>query len=130
MRLRKRVSMYTMATIYVVAGILHFISPDTYNRIVPPWLPYSMLLVYISGIVEITGGLMLLSGITWRWGAWLIILLLIAVFPANVQMSVNYYNEHHPFFWLTILRLPLQFVLIWWAWKFTKKRYHKIQKAP
>lgn len=124
MRLRKRVSLYVMSTIYVVAGILHFVRPDTYNRIIPAWLPYSMALVYISGVVEIAGGLMLLSKVTRRFGAWLIILLLIAVFPANVQMSINYYNDHHPFFWLTIVRLPLQFVLIWWAWKFARN-YHK-----
>ena len=124
MRPRKKISMYIMATIYVAAGILHFVKPDTYSSIVPDWLPYPLALVYISGGVEIAGGLMLLPVATRRFGAWLIILLLIAVFPANVQMSVNYYREHNPYFWLTILRLPLQVVLIWWAWKFAKK-YHK-----
>lgn len=124
MRRGKKISMYIMAAIYVVAGILHFVRPDTYIHIIPPWLPYPMALVYISGAVEVSAGLMLLSGVTRRFGAWLIILLLIAVFPANVQMSLNYYNDHHPWFWLTVLRLPLQLVLIWWAWKFAKK-YHK-----
>lgn len=124
MRPRKKISMYIMAAIYVVAGILHFVKPDTYSSIVPHWLPYPLALVYISGVVEIAGGLLLLPAATRRFGAWLIILLLIAVFPANVQMSVNYYRDHNPYFWLTILRLPLQVVLIWWAWKFAKK-YHK-----
>jgi uncharacterized membrane protein len=121
MRPRKKISMYIMAAIYLVAGILHFVKPDTYTRIVPHWLPYPLALVYISGVVEITGGLLLLPAATRRTGAWLIILLLIAVFPANVQMSINYYRDHHPYFWLTIIRLPLQVVLIWWAWKFAKK---------
>ena len=124
MRPRKKISMYIMAAIYVVAGILHFVRPDKYNNIVPHWLPYSLALVYISGAVEIAGGLLLLPGITRRFAAWMIILLLIAVFPANVQMSVNYYREQTPYFWLTILRLPLQVILIWWAWNFAKK-YHK-----
>jgi len=47
--------------------------------------------------------------------------LLIAVFPANIKMCVDYYNGHKPYFWLTVLRLPLQLVLVWWAWLYTKK---------
>ncbi|MEO5906613.1 MAG: hypothetical protein ABIQ11_07800 [Saprospiraceae bacterium] len=52
--------------------------------------------------------------------AWAIILLLIAVFPANVQMLVNYLQEDNARLWLAIIRLPMQIILIWWAYKFTK----------
>jgi uncharacterized membrane protein len=109
-----------MAVFYTLAGINHFIHPDIYYDIIPPWLPYPMELVYISGGAEIAAGLLLLLPYTRRIGAWFIIALLLAVFPANVQMTINYFHEGQPMFWLTLVRLPLQFVLIWWAWKFTK----------
>jgi uncharacterized membrane protein len=48
--------------------------------------------------------------------AWLIIALLIAIFPANIQMSINFKRKNNPYFWITIVRLPLQLLLIWWAW--------------
>jgi uncharacterized membrane protein len=111
-----------MAVFYVSAGINHFVSPAMYMAIMPPWLPAPLTLVYLSGVAEIMAGLLLLPAATRRMGAWMVILLLIAVFPANVQMSVNYHREHNPLFWVTLLRLPLQFVLIWWAWTFAKKK--------
>jgi uncharacterized membrane protein len=45
---------------------------------------------------------------------------LIAVFPANIQMTINYANEHNPDLWISIVRLPIQILLIWWAWVYTK----------
>lgn len=65
--------------------------------------------------------LLLLPAATRRIAAWSIIVLLIAVFPANLQMAINYYNIHHPALWVALLRLPLQVVLVWWAHQFTKK---------
>jgi uncharacterized membrane protein len=118
---RKKISLFIMALIYVGAGINHFVHPDTYSKIVPHVLPYTLEIVYISGVVEIIAGVLLLWPTTMRIGAWLIILLLVAVFPANIQMSIDYWRDNNPYFWLTILRLPLQAVLIWWAWKFAKK---------
>jgi uncharacterized membrane protein len=52
---------------------------------------------------------------------WLTILLLIAVFPANIQMALNYYNENNPDLWIAIARLPVQIFLIWWASVYAKK---------
>lgn len=88
-------------------------------KIMPPWLPWHLQLVYISGLFEILLGLLLLPELTRSWAAWGIIALLIAVFPANIQMMLNYYHRHLPGLWLTIVRLPLQGVLIWWAWSYT-----------
>lgn len=81
----------------------------------PPWMPYHLQLVYISGIAEIILGILVCFSTTRVFAAWGIIALLIAVFPANVQMMLNYQLQHHPYTWVTILRLPLQLVLIWWA---------------
>jgi uncharacterized membrane protein len=109
-----------MACLYVIAGIKHFLNPDFFTGIMPPWLGWHLQLVYISGACEILFGLLLIPVKTRRIGAWCIIGLLIAVFPANIQMMINYFHEHRPGLWLTILRLPLQAVLIWWAYLYTK----------
>ena len=106
----------------MVAGTMHFIAPDAYVRIVPPFLPVPRLLVLMSGIAEILGGFGLLLPFTRRWAAWSLVLLLLAVFPANIYTAVS----HVPFpgifgqSWLQWLRLPLQIPLILWALRYTK----------
>lgn len=111
--------LYGMAVLYVAAGIYHFVRPKIYVKIVPPWLPSPLMLVYISGVIEIVLGLLLLPESTRSFAAWGIILLLIAIFPANIQMLSNYRRRHHPQTWVTVLRLPLQLALIYWAWLYT-----------
>jgi uncharacterized membrane protein len=114
-------SLYSMAALYLIAGFNHFWHPRMYQRIMPPYIPYHLPMVYISGVCEIAFALLLLP-IATRWlAAWLIIALLIAVFPANIQMAIDYSRRHNPYTWLAILRLPVQLVLIFWAWQFTKR---------
>lgn len=113
-------SLYVMVVLYVAAGVNHFINPSIYKAIMPPWLPAHELLISISGICEIVFAILLLFTATKRAGAWCIIALLIAVFPANVQMMLNYMKENNPGLLIAILRLPLQIVLIYWAYRFTK----------
>lgn len=115
----KNLSLYLMVVVYVVAGIVHFAYPDIYRRIMPPWLPYPLFLIYLSGFCEILFGLMLLPVKTRSLAAWLIMALLVAVFPANIQMALQYKQHHQAGWWLTWLRLPLQGLLIWWAYTFT-----------
>ena len=117
----KNTSLYVMSLLYTLAGINHFIHPAFYIRIMPPWLPYHSALVFISGVCEIVFGLLLLLPATRKLAAWLIIGLLIAIFPANIQMMLNYLHNNNPRLWIAIIRLPLQIVLIWWAYSFTKK---------
>ena len=117
--MKKKVSLYLMALLYIIAGINHFANSPLYRRIMPPWLPYPLALVYISGVCEIGFGLLLIPSRTRRLAAWLIIALLVAIFPANIQMTLNYWREHNPQLWITILRLPLQVLLIRWAYRYT-----------
>lgn len=117
----KKIWLYVMVFLYMAAGINHFIHPGVYEKIMPSWLPSHLLLVYVSGGIEILLGLLLIPLATRRMASLGIILLLIAVFPANIQMTVNYFQENSPYAWLTVLRLPLQFVLIRWAYKFYKR---------
>jgi uncharacterized membrane protein len=117
----KKLSLYSMIVLYIAAGLYHFINPEFYMRIMPPWVPYPKEMIFISGVCEVLFALLLLFPFTRRTGAWCIILLLVAVFPANIQMLLNYRNENNPLLWIAIVRLPLQIILIGWAYRFARK---------
>ncbi|WP_255151408.1 DoxX family protein [Halorarius halobius] len=110
---------YVMGLAYVVAGVLHFLAPRVYERTVPPELPRPRLLVYLSGVAEIVLGVGVLFERTRRPAAAGIVALLVAVFPANVNMAVRDVDlewvEDVPDVALWA-RLPLQGVLALWAW--------------
>jgi uncharacterized membrane protein len=80
----KEISLIIMAILYILAGLNHFKNPKFYLRIVPPFLPFPKWINWISGIAEIILGIMLFIPSTRILGAWGIIALLIAVFPANI----------------------------------------------
>ncbi len=118
----KRILRWVLTVFMVAAGINHFISPAAYAAMVPDALPAPLLLVQISGVAEILGGLGLILPKTRRLAAWGIITLLVAVFPANINMAVNHLplGTTHVATWLLWARLPLQLVLIAWAAWFTR----------
>ena len=119
---RKNIWLFIMAAFYIVAGAYHFINPGFYKKIMPPWLPWHYFVIYFSGVCEIVFGLLLIPQQTRRPAACCIIALLVAVFPANIQMLLNYRQQHDPNLWIAILRLPLQPLLIWWAYQYVKMR--------
>ena len=106
----KRRGRLALAGLLLVTGVLHFVAPDPYARIIPSTLPdgWARPLVYASGAAELVGGAGLLLAPSSAVG-WFVAALLVAVFPANVQMAVDTPNA------LTILRLPLQVPLVWAA---------------
>lgn len=117
---------YVMGGLYVLAGAMHFVLPGVYAQIIPPVLPYPLALVYLSGLAEIVLGVGVVMPHTQRLAAWGLILLLIAVFPANVYMAThdvvitggpNWVNT--PSDAATWARLPFQAVFILWAWWYT-----------
>jgi uncharacterized membrane protein len=109
--------LYLMSGLYVLAGILHFVKPKMYIRIIPPYLPYPRILNYLAGAFEILLGIGLLFEQTRSVAAFGLILLLLAVFPANIYMY-QHGAKNIPK-WVLFLRLPLQFVLIAWAYLYT-----------
>jgi len=115
-----RLGRVLMAALYVAAGAGHFIVTRVYMRIMPDYLPAHREIVLLSGAAEIAGGLGLLIPPTRRTAAWGIILLLIAVLPANVWMVQH--PERYPNIplWASWIRLPLQLALIAWAWQYTQ----------
>lgn len=107
-----------LALIMIGAGVVHFVRPDGFVRIVPAFLPAPLALVLISGVFEVLGGVGLLVPFSRRWASLGLIALFVAVFPANINMAVNDIQpsgEHVPTL-LLWLRLPLQALLIAWAW--------------
>ena len=103
---------------YVIVGIKHFIDPEYFLSIVPPYLPYHLELVYISGLFEILFGLLILFPKYRYYGAIGLILLLVAVFPANIYLAQS--KEAQEALGATqeiaTWRLPIQGVLIWIAY--------------
>lgn len=112
----RNVSVPLCTVLFIFVGILHFAKTPVFLRIMPPQLPFPLELVYISGLVEILGGLGLLYKRTRALSAMLLIALLVAVFPANVHMAMN--PEKFPEIptWLLFVRLPFQAVLALWVW--------------
>jgi len=118
----ERVGRWVFAGIFIASGILHFVMPAPYVRIVPPLLPQPKALVLISGGAEILGGVGLLIPRLRRAAAFGLALLLVAVFPANIYMAVSHVPAKGLLGnrWLQWLRLPVQLPLIWWAWHYTR----------
>jgi uncharacterized membrane protein len=114
----KRALLLVMGVFYVVAGVGHFVTPTAYLPMMPPWLPAHAALIFLSGLAEVLLGIAVLVPATRRLAAWGIVLLLIAIFPANIHIAVN----NVPLFGATEgagiwnwVRLPFQLVLIAWA---------------
>jgi len=107
-----------LAGIFTVSGILHFAKPKPYVSIVPKPLPYKSELVMASGVAELACAVLLVNPATRRLGGRLSSWLLVAVFPANIQMTVSAYQKSTTPAWYrlaTVLRLPLQAPMIAWA---------------
>jgi uncharacterized membrane protein len=132
MRLVKTVLKFVLAAFFVAAGVQHFRDPEFFLKIVPDYIPTNLHApaVDVSGLFEILLGIMLLAPKTSRLAAWGMIALLVAVFPANI------YLYQHPqimpevsptfHFW----RLPLQGVLIAWAYWYTRPNRPRTGEAP
>lgn len=128
----KTILLYIMALAYILAGINHFWHPALYLKIIPHVLPMHNAVNIISGIAEIVIGILLFPKATRNFAAWSLVVLLIVIFPANIQMAVDYTRENHPQKWISYLRLPLQIPLIWWALVYTnwykRRKSHSVSR--
>jgi uncharacterized membrane protein len=120
MRTARLVFQWLFGLFFIAAGVNHFIHPAMYVAIMPPYLPWHLPLVHVSGACESALGALLLLPPTRRMAGWGLVALLIAVFPANVHMATHaaLYPEI-PAIALWV-RLPLQGLLIAWAWLYTR----------
>ncbi len=106
---------------YVAAGINHFVNPAFYLAIMPPWLPWHGPLVFLSGVAEVVLGALLCVPPTTRLAGWGLVALHVAIFPANLHMALNPgdFPQVPPIaLWL---RLPIQAILIAWAYHYARR---------
>jgi len=114
------ISLILYAAFFIYAGYSHFAKSWFFYKIIPPLLQrWKKPINVIAGISEILGGIGLLIPQTRVWAAWGIIALLIAVYPANIYMVTSKGAGMKIKMWFLWLRLPLQFVLIAWAYWYT-----------
>ena len=114
-----------MSLLYVIVGVKHFTNTDFFVAIVPPVISWKEEAVLISGVIEIVLGLLLLFNQTRKLAAWGIILLLIAVFPANIYLYVS--DIPREIIGISknqaLFRLPFQIPLMIIAYWYTKEKH-------
>lgn len=119
-----RISLGVMSAFVTGAGVMHFVTPAFFVDIVPAALPEPLWIVYVSGVFEILGGVGLLVPKTRRFSSLGLIALFVAVFSANINMAVHHITPTGSApvpEWAAWARLPLQGVLVWWAWTIAEK---------
>ena len=120
----KNITIYLIAIFYVNVGVKHFTDPNWFMHIMPPYIPLHLELVYLSGFFEIVLGLLLIIPKTRKVASYGLILLLIAVYPANIYLALNEIPQQKigiSSFVASWIRLPLQFALIGIALWHSKK---------
>ncbi len=119
-RLGRRFALLALAVFFVVAGANHFLNPDFYVPMMPPYLPAHLELVYLSGVFEIFGGILVLVPRVRAMAGWGLVALLMAIFPANIHMALS--PEQFPELpvFAHYLRLPFQALFIAWAYWATR----------
>lgn len=116
----KTISMYLMGILYILAGVNHFLMPEVYIAIMPPYMEWHKELVFLSGLIEIALGALLFLPQYRKIASWGIILLLIAVFPANIYLAQTNGEPLGISAAAAWGRLPIQALLILWAWWYTR----------
>ena len=123
----KLLTIYVMGFMYVLIGIRHFTNAQYFLEIVPPELPFKLFLVYLTGLMEIVGGAAILSPKTRKLGAYLLIFLLVSVFPANIYLYVS--ETPQSLLGISkmdaLLRMPFQIPLILLAFWHSKENHPK-----
>lgn len=115
----KKIALYAFCLLFLAAGIGHFALESFFTGAMPEWVPFRKAIVYISGVMEIALAIGLFMKRTRYVAGFLIAVFLVLVFPVNIYMALTGENYDLPGAALWI-RLPLQFVLIWWVLKVRK----------
>ena len=124
----KNITVFIMSVLYITVGIKHFTQTDFFINIVPPFIIHKEMAVYLSGLIEIIMGILLLFNKTRKIGSWGIIFLLISVFPANIYLYISEVARDALQISKSqaLIRLPFQIPLIiiayWHSQKFSSKR--------
>ena len=123
----KLLTIHVMSIMYIFIGIRHFTDPQYFLDIVPPQLPSKLFLVYLTGLIEVVGGAAILAPRTRKAGAYLLIFLLVSVFPANIYLYVS--ETPQSLIGISkmdaLIRMPFQIPLILLAFWHSKENHPK-----
>lgn len=123
MKTVKNIAFYLLVAFYLFMGAMHFLKPEQYFAMMPSWLPAHSILISLSGILEIALAIALIPIKTRAIAAQIIIAMLVVfLFVIHIPESIGYYKTGNEKFTASIIRLPIQFVFIAWAWIFAKKQ--------
>lgn len=113
---------YLLALFWIAAGVNHFLNPEFYINIMPDYMPAHAFLVALSGATELAAGVMVAIPRVTKWGAWFCIAHLLIFFTVHIDMIVHAADKF-PEIPLAALwiRIPVQFLFIFWAWWFTRE---------
>lgn len=109
-------ALWLLAVFFALAGLNHFLNPGAYHGLMPAYLPWHRDLILISGAAEIAGGLAILVPRLRTPAGWGLILLLLAVFPANLHVALHGWEGVQIPSWVLWARLPVQGLFIAWVW--------------
>ena len=116
MKSHRAVGSWIVIAMFSLSGVLHLVSPHSFVWLMPPFLPWPVALVYISGVAELLAAGLLLA--RHRLGPLFTVLVLLAVWPADWWYAIDIIGEES---WIMVaiawVRLPLQLPLVWWAWR-------------
>lgn len=114
---------YLLTIYFITIGIKHFTDTPFFVGIMPPFIPWKLELVYISGVLEIVLGALLLIPRFTRLAAWGMVVMMVVIFPANIHMAIDPGAYPHISPTLLYLRLPIQALFIVWAYLFTRASF-------
>ena len=120
--LGRKIALLLLAAFWFFGGVNHFVSPDFYVGIMPPYLPAHLELVWLTGILEIVGGIAVLVPATRELAGWFLIALLVAFMPVHIHMVAHpeiYVPQGVPM-WALWARFPVQALFVAWAWWATR----------
>lgn len=106
---------WVIVVAFLASGTLHLVRPDAFLFLMPPWLPFPIALIVLSGVAEVFSAVLLLMHR--RIAGLFAILVLFAVWPANWWFAIDALETSPETALWAFLRLPLQLILIWWAWQ-------------
>ena len=117
---RRSVGSWVVIGAFVVSGVTHIVNPTAFLFLLPEWAPAPLMLIWLSGVAEISAALGLLLKL--RFAPAYTVLVLLAIWPANWWFAID--QTANGEWWVAVaawLRLPLQIPLIWWAWTSPKR---------
>ena len=123
----KLITVFVMSFLYVFIGVKHFVDPQYFINITPPQIEYKSFAVYFTGALEVLGGFLILSKKTRKTGSYILIFLLVVVFPANIYLYLSEIPQELLGISKTqaLTRMPFQAPLIVVAYWHSKKNHPK-----